>query len=235
MMSPPFQAKPTWSLERMPEAAPKQMCVLGEIISSSCVQYCFIAHTKTNEKQLRATQQSHCEKVHLPPVPYTSSVSESVQTAAEHQAEQTAEREGEKKRKPHFYWKELEAWELQVFPQNLLSIHPSISFQSALILHSSLQRCWRASRLSWVSGGGQKRSRTLERKSVVSRRGHAEGTTVRIHALDFSVSLKRTSVDCRRRRLERLEGSKDTERTCKLHNHAQKKTSIQVGLEGMDD
>lgn len=96
-MSPPFEAKPTWASERVPEAAPKQMCVLGEIISSSCVRYCFIAHTKTNEKQLRATQQSHCEKVYLPPVPCTSSVSESVHDAAEHQAEQTAETEREGK------------------------------------------------------------------------------------------------------------------------------------------
>lgn len=36
------------------------------------------------------------------------------------------ERRGKKKRKPHFYWKELEVSELQVSPQNLFSIHPSV-------------------------------------------------------------------------------------------------------------
>lgn len=174
MMSPPFQAKPTWSSERVPEAAPKQMCVLGEIISSSCVQYCFIAHTKTNEKQLRATRQSHCEKVHLPPVPYTSSVSESVHNAAEHQAEQTAER-GRETKKTTLSLEGTRGVRAPGFSTESI-FHPSISFQSALILHSSLQRCWRASRLSWGSGGGQKRSRTLERKSAVSHKGHAEGT-----------------------------------------------------------
>lgn len=139
------------------------MCVLGEIISSSCVQYCFIGHTKTNEKQLRATQQSHCEKVHLPPAPRTSSVSESAHDAAEHQAEQTAEaeregggrgeRRGKKKRKPHFYWKELEVSELQVSPQNLFSIHPSV-FNQRL---SCTQACRGAGEHPGYLGGGEGR------------------------------------------------------------------------------
>lgn len=142
-MSPLFQAKPTWASERVPEATPKQMCVLGEIISSSCVQYCFIAHTKTNEKQLRATQQSHCAKVHLPPVPHTSSVSESVHDAAEHQAEQTAETElggGErrgKKKKATLLLEGTRGVRAPGFSAESI-FHPSISFQSVLILHSSL-------------------------------------------------------------------------------------------------
>lgn len=123
-MSPPFQAKPTWASERVPEVRPKQMCVLGEIISSSCVQYCFIAHTKTNEKQMRATQPSHCEKVHLPPVPHTSSVSECAQ--CRRPSSPTNGKDAAQEAGAHFYWKELEVLELQVFPQNLFAIHPSL-------------------------------------------------------------------------------------------------------------
>lgn len=163
-MSPPFQAKPTWATERVPEAAPKQMCVLGEIISSSCVQYCFIAHTKTNEKQLRATQQSQCEKVHLPPVPYTSSVSERVHDAAEHQAEQTAETErgdregrGKKKKKENhtFIGRNSRCWRSRFFHRIYFpSIHPSV-FNQRL---SCTQACRGAGerpgyRGWWMKGG----------------------------------------------------------------------------------
>lgn len=84
MMSPPLKPiRQIYAASRRTRAAPKQMCVLGEIISSSCVQCCFIAHTKTNEKQLCTKQQSHCEKVRFPLVPSASSGSKGTHNGVE--------------------------------------------------------------------------------------------------------------------------------------------------------
>lgn len=182
MMSPPSQAKPTWASERE-----RDRSYTGADVFSRWDHFkqlrSILLHCPYKDKwetDARDAAVTLWEGASLSPVPHTLSVSESVHDAAKHQAEQTAQ----------MSQKELGeggggllegTWGVRAPGFSAESIfHPSTSFQSVLILHSSFLLeslpvigVWRSGGRVTSEGGAA----TLERTSAVSRSGNTGGTS----------------------------------------------------------